>query len=94
MKTCFFTVCIIILSACISFAEEHPTDAQQGENNNKTTTNPSGYKTSPRLNYKSKKSDEDKSALENMKPMLNQMLGNGSNGSTGPVMPNGGTYSF
>lgn len=34
MKTCFFAVCIIILSACIAFAEDHPTDTQQGENNN------------------------------------------------------------
>jgi hypothetical protein len=94
MKHCFIAVLVFILSAGIALAENLPTDTQKEDNNNKTTPNSSGYKTSPKLSYKSKKTDEKDDALKNMKPMLNQMLDNGSNGSTGPVMPNGGTYSF
>lgn len=93
MKGCILALFLILLSAGISLAENLPPEPPQGDTNTQTTTGASSYKTSPRLSYKSKKPDEKNSALGNMKPMLNQMLGNGANGS-GPVMPNGGTYSF
>jgi len=94
MKTFILAALVLMLSAGRVVAGDLPADMQQNNNDDKARTNQSGFKTSPRLNYKSNQSDDKDNVLSNMKPMLNQMLGNGQNGSPGAAMPNGGTYSF
>ncbi|MFU2207159.1 hypothetical protein [Solidesulfovibrio sp. C21] len=95
MKTFILLFACFLLSTGVSFAENTSQDPQQGDNAAKTTANQSGYKSSPRLNYHSNKSNNDNKSLEGLKPMLNQALGNNQNGAAGgALMPTTGTYSF
>ena len=94
MKTFILVLLAFLLFAGNSFAGDFPADIQKNNDKENAKTNQSGFKTSPRLSYKSQQPNEKDNAFGNMKPMLNQMLGNGQNGTPGAVMPNGGTYSF
>lgn len=92
MKTiiCFLT--IILLSVAVMSADDFSTDSQQNDKNAQTTRKFS-YKSSPKLRYHNdKKNSDEKEALGNLKPMLNQVLGGNSNGAPGAIP--GGTYSF
>jgi hypothetical protein len=94
MKSFTLLISCLILSTGIVFAENLPEDPQKNDKDNKTA-NQSKYKSSPQLNYHSNKSAEDDSGLKSLKPMLNQVMENNQNNSTGGVtIPNGGTYSF
>jgi len=93
MKNIMLLVVVcFVLSSSSSFAE----DLANGTTPNDSTqsTNKSGYKSSPRLNYGSNKPDKDDSGLSNLKPMLDQTLGNNKDGVGGGMMPNAGTYKF
>lgn len=76
----FIVCCILFLG--IAFAGNQPDVAPNVGSDNKTTGQ-SGLKSTPRLNYRSSGSADEDSALNKLKPVLNQMLGSGQNGPTG-----------
>jgi hypothetical protein len=93
MRGFLWLIPLFLIFPVISYAEVQSGDNRQMEKKNGPDDR-SAYKTSPRLNYKSDKSDEKQNNLESLKPMVNQFLG-GQNGETGSaVMPNSGTYKF
>ena len=87
----FFAVCLLLLSG-IAFADGEPNNNAPSES--KQNSSKSGYKSSPKLSYGSNKPDKDDSGLGNLKPMLDQSLGNNKDGLGGGLMPNAGTYKF
>ncbi len=92
MKTVvLFPVCLLLLSS-VAFAEGEPSKSAPSER--VQNSGKSGYKSSPKLSYGSNKPDKDDSGLGNLKPMLDQTLGNNKDGLGGGIMPNGGTYKF
>lgn len=94
MKAFTLLILCFILAASISFAENPPDDTLKNNNDNSAANKPK-YKSSPRLNYHSDKAAEDDKGLGNLKPMLNQVMGNNQTNSTGSVeVPSGGAYSF
>lgn len=95
MKTFILLLACFLLSTGVSFAQKASQNPQPSDKAAKTTANPSGYKSSPRLNYHSDKTNKGDKSLEGLKPMLNQALGNNKNGAAGgALMPTTGTYSF
>lgn len=89
--TMLFAVCLLLLCS-IAFAEGEPSKSAPSER--KQNSSRSVYKSSPKLSYGSNKPDKDDSGLGNLKPMLDQTLGNNKDGLGGGIMPNGGTYKF
>lgn len=86
-----FVVCLLLLCN-IAFAEGEPNNSVSSER--MQNSGKSRYKSSPKLNYGSNKPDKDDNGLGNLKPMLDQTLGNNKDGLGGGIMPNGGTYKF
>ena len=86
-----FAVCLLLLSS-VAFAEGEQSNSTPNER--VQSSSKSGYKSSPKLSYGSNKPDKDDSGLGNLKPMLDQTLGNNKDGQGGGIMPNGGTYKF
>jgi hypothetical protein len=94
MKIFILFLLCLILSIGVVFAE-NPSDDTKRNDTDSNTAQKSKYKSSPRLNYHSDKPAEDGKGLGNLKPMLNQVMGNNQTSSTGNVeVPSGGTYSF
>jgi hypothetical protein len=92
MRSLTLIVVCHLLLASVSFAEDLPSGTTQNSNNTQQSKK-SEYKSSPRLNYSSNKPENEGNGLGNLKPMLDQPLGN-KNGSEDVVMPNAGTYKF
>lgn len=93
MKWFALLVACTVLFSSISYAEELSKGVQQDSGNTQSPQK-SSYKSSPRLNYGTNKPDKDDNGLGNLKPMLEQTLGNNKDGVSGGVMPNAGTYKF
>lgn len=94
MKILMLMISCFILSAGIVFAENASDDAQKNDKANNTTS-PSKYKSSPQLRYHSDKPAEESNALGTLKPMLDQVMGNNPNNSTGGAeIPGGAKYNF
>ena len=88
----FIACCILFLG--IASAGNQPEATPNTQHDNNTLSN-SGLKSSPRLSYSSNGPEDEKSALNKLKPMLNQVLGNGQNGQTGAAeIPGSAKYSF
>ena len=87
----FFVVCLLLLSN-VAFAEGE--SSKDAPSEPKQNSSKSVYKSSPKLSYGSNTPDKDDSGLGNLKPMLDQTLGNNKDGLGGGIMPNGGTYKF
>lgn len=92
MKAAAFFVVYILLLSNVAFAEVESSKSAPSEP--KKNSSKSVYKSSPKLSYGSNTPDKDDSGLGNLKPMLNQTLGNNKDGLGGGIMPNGGTYKF
>jgi hypothetical protein len=92
MRSLALVVTCSLLFASLSFAEDLPSGTNQNSTNDQQSKK-SEYKASPRLNYSSNKPGDEDKGLGNLKPMLDQALGN-KDGSGGVVMPNAGTYKF
>ena len=94
MKTLIlFVVCGALYSG-IAYAGNQPDVAPKVGNDDKTTGQ-SGLKSSPRLNYRSNGQADENSALNKLKPMLDQVLGSGQNGPAGGAeIPGSAKYSF
>lgn len=93
MRSLALVVTCSLLFASLSFAEDLPSGTNQNSGNVQQPKK-SEYKSSPRLNYSSNKPDKDDNGLSNLKPMLDQTLGNNKDGVGGGAMPNTGTYKF
>lgn len=87
----FFAVYLLLLSN-FAFAEGESSNSAPSEP--RQNSSKSVYKSSPKLSYGSNTPDKDDSGLGNLKPMLDQTLGNNKDGLGGGIMPNGGTYKF
>ncbi len=92
MKNAVLLAVGLLLLSGVSFAGDAPDSKVPKESTQPSSK--SGYKSSPRLSYGSNKPDKDDSGLSNLKPMLDQTLGNNKDGVGGGLMPNGGTYKF
>ena len=95
MKTFILcVVCCVLFSGIAAAGGNQPEAAAKGDPENKTTS-PSGLKSSPRLSYRSSGPADESSALNKLKPMLNQVLGSGQNGPAGGAeIPGSAKYSF
>ena len=91
MKRLLLILALVMIPAS-SFAGDAPDSKTPKEITQ--PSNKSGYKSSPRLSYGSNKPDKDDNGLSNLKPMLDQTLGNNKDGVGGGLMPNAGTYKF
>ena len=88
----FIACCILFLG--IAFAGDQTGAAPDTERDSKTLSS-AGLKSSPRLSYRSNGPADEKSALNKLKPMLNQVLGSGQNGQdSGAAPPGSAKYSF
>ncbi len=94
MKKILLPTVLLVFSPGMLFAQNAPGDGQKSADGPQPS-NPSAYKSSPRLSYHSNKPNEDGNVLGNLKPMLDQTLGNNKgNPEGGMAMPNSGTYRF
>ncbi|WP_043634504.1 hypothetical protein [Desulfovibrio sp. TomC] len=94
MKLFLLLLTCLIMSANNSFAEDAPKDAQANDKGVQLK-NKSEFKSSPKLGYHSNNPGDEDKGLGNLKPLLDQTLGNNKDSSPGGVvMPNAGTYKF
>jgi len=94
MKFLLLLLTCLILSANNSFSEDAPKDAPANDKGVQSK-NKSESKSSPKLGYHSNNPGDEDKELGNLKPLLDQTLGNNKDSSPGEVvMPNIGTYKF
>ena len=88
----FIACCLLFLG--IAFAGDQTEAVPKTESDSKTL-NSAGLKSSPRLSYRSNGPADEKSALNKLAPMVNQVLGSGQNGQdSGAPPPGSAKYSF
>ena len=94
MKTLILFIVCGVLFLGIAYAGNKP-DVAPNVGNDDKTTGQSGLKSSPRLTYRSNAPADENTAIDKLKPMLNQVLGSGQNGQTyGAAIPGSAKYSF